>query len=304
MKFGIIALLLAAVAVPSVLFATQEQNGTEARIAAYKHEDGRVEFAMQIKRGGEWQERILPNIRTLGQNARTGKWLVSSSVTVPDFIGVYGGNGWFDWTELGEGELHYGGYNPDPGGIYYTRIGLRASIATNEHGHLTAATFNIACTTELASIDQWRQGGPAFSAGFTFYNNDGRQWHPVRVDFSEPDPGSYVDPNLFTWEPETTPILLRGTKSNGDTEDWWVNTFDVRWLLHELREYDQLSIGIVGRRGYVSDRDRDGRTRYYGEPEIFLAVFDNFGAMFATPLQENIDRCGTYTWIDFPWLRE
>lgn len=304
LKFGIIAVIFAAVAIPSLLVATQEQQGTEARVAAYKHEDGRVEFAIQIKRGGEWQERILPSNRTLARNARAGTWLTSSSVTIPDFIGIYGGNGWFDWRELDEGELRSGGYNPDPGGIYTTRIDLRASSASNDEGHLTAATFAISCTTELSSIEHWWQGGPGFSAGFTFYNNDGQEWYPVRVNFVEPALDGFFDPNLSTWAPRTTPVLMTGTKSNGDTKDWWVNTFDVRWLLHELREYDQLYIGVIGHRGYEPARNGDGRTRYYEQPEIFRATFENFGEMFTTPLQENIDRCGTYTWIDFPWLRD
>lgn len=299
LKIGIIALLLAAVAVPSVLFATQRHSGTEARVAAYKHEDGRVEFAIQIKRGGEWQERILPGIRTVTPNSRTGRWLASSSVTIPDFIGIYGGNGgWFEWRELEAGELRYGGYDPDPGGVYTTRIDHRAGIATNDDGHVSAAMFSINCATVLDSVGQF--GGSGFGASFTFYNHDGERWHHVRVNFNEPDLSGFFDPNQSTWEPRSTPIVLTGTKANGDTKDWWINTFDVAWLLHELREYDELYIGIVGHRGYG-----DGSpTRYYDQPEIFRATFDKFGEMFTTPLQENIDRCGTYAWIDYPWLRD
>ena len=76
------ALLLAAVTIPSVLFATQGQTETEARINAYKHEDGRIEFGMQLREGDGWGERILPRGRYLPLSAPTGRWLNSTSVII------------------------------------------------------------------------------------------------------------------------------------------------------------------------------------------------------------------------------
>lgn len=80
--------LLAAIAVPSVLFATQGNRGTEARVAAYKHEDGRVEFAIQVREGDRWGERLLPRGRVLGANARTGRWLTSTPVSLPGSVSL------------------------------------------------------------------------------------------------------------------------------------------------------------------------------------------------------------------------
>lgn len=76
-----IAVFVVLVAVPSMLYATQGGSNTlETRIAAFKHENGDVEFALQTKDGGDWGERILPSGRTLRASAPTGKWITSTSV--------------------------------------------------------------------------------------------------------------------------------------------------------------------------------------------------------------------------------
>ncbi len=73
---------LAAIAVPPILLATQERQATEARVAAFKHDDGRIEFALQVRDGTEWGERILPTGRFLRPTARTGRWIPSTAVTL------------------------------------------------------------------------------------------------------------------------------------------------------------------------------------------------------------------------------
>ena len=80
-KFAVIVLLLAAIALPSALFATQER-GTETRISAYKHDDGRIEFALQVREGSGWSTRIEPDVNILPTSAAAGRWYVSSSVNV------------------------------------------------------------------------------------------------------------------------------------------------------------------------------------------------------------------------------
>ena len=76
------AVLVAAIAVPSVLLATQGQQTTEARVAAYKHEDGRIEFAIQVREGSGWGERILPTGRFLSPTVSTGRWIPSTAVAL------------------------------------------------------------------------------------------------------------------------------------------------------------------------------------------------------------------------------
>ena len=75
------ALLLAAITIPTVLYAAQGGGESlEARIAAFKHESGDVEFAIQVKEGNEWGERILPSRRTLRADVSAGTWRVSAPV--------------------------------------------------------------------------------------------------------------------------------------------------------------------------------------------------------------------------------
>ena len=81
-KLLIYAVVLAAIALPSILIATQERQPTEARVAAFKHEDGRIEFAIQVREGSGWGERILPRGRFLRPTASTGRWIPSTPVTL------------------------------------------------------------------------------------------------------------------------------------------------------------------------------------------------------------------------------
>ena len=54
-----------------------------ARIAAQRLADGRVEFALQQRRqDGSWGERLLPQRRFFPSNATTARWLVSSPLTI------------------------------------------------------------------------------------------------------------------------------------------------------------------------------------------------------------------------------
>jgi hypothetical protein len=73
--------LLIAIAAPAVLYAIQaQQESLEARVAAFKHESGNIEFAIQVKDSDGWGERVLPRARTLGGDAPTGRWFISSAV--------------------------------------------------------------------------------------------------------------------------------------------------------------------------------------------------------------------------------
>lgn len=55
---------------------------SEARISARRLADGRVEFALQLRAGGGWGERVLPWARYFRPNAAAGRWLHSSPVSV------------------------------------------------------------------------------------------------------------------------------------------------------------------------------------------------------------------------------
>ena len=53
---------------------------SEARISARRLADGRVEFALQLRDGGGWGERVLPSARYFSPSAAAGRWLHSSPV--------------------------------------------------------------------------------------------------------------------------------------------------------------------------------------------------------------------------------
>lgn len=80
-KLAIVVVLCAAVAVPSALVLTQGQ-GTDTRIVAYIHENGSVEFGLQLKEGDEWGGIIQPRARFLSPDAPRGRWLSSSEMNI------------------------------------------------------------------------------------------------------------------------------------------------------------------------------------------------------------------------------
>ena len=50
------------------------------RIAAKRHGNGRIEFALQVRDGERWGERILPSARTITASGRRGHWLNTAAV--------------------------------------------------------------------------------------------------------------------------------------------------------------------------------------------------------------------------------
>ena len=77
--------LLVAVALAAVVLAfapapaDAQSNETEGRIAARRLSDGRIEFALQLRSGSEWGERILPQRRYFPASSQL-RWLTSSAV--------------------------------------------------------------------------------------------------------------------------------------------------------------------------------------------------------------------------------
>ena len=56
-------------------------GGSAVRIVARRHTDGRVEVALQERRGEDaWGDRILPRWRIVGADATAGRWQTSSAV--------------------------------------------------------------------------------------------------------------------------------------------------------------------------------------------------------------------------------
>jgi len=68
-----------------VLFSSvglAQDAGTEVRITAMRHDDGRIEFALQEREGSGWSDRILPRARFFPATGREGRWLASTPIRV------------------------------------------------------------------------------------------------------------------------------------------------------------------------------------------------------------------------------
>ncbi|MCY4615410.1 MAG: hypothetical protein OXC71_03340 [Chloroflexi bacterium] len=77
----IIALLVGVIALGAGI-AVAHSDGTEIRITAMRHDDGRIEFAVQERDGEGWGERVLPRARFFPASGREGRWLSSTPIIV------------------------------------------------------------------------------------------------------------------------------------------------------------------------------------------------------------------------------
>ncbi len=77
----VVAATTVAVALSVGVVVATDNRTTEVRIAAQRHESGRIEFALQQRAlDGSWRERILPTRRFFPASGREGRWLTSSSI--------------------------------------------------------------------------------------------------------------------------------------------------------------------------------------------------------------------------------
>ena len=75
-----VLLALCGVAAPA---AHGADGDIDVRITAQRLADGRTEFALQQRQlGGEWGDRLLPRLRFFPATTTTGRWLVSSPLTL------------------------------------------------------------------------------------------------------------------------------------------------------------------------------------------------------------------------------
>ena len=76
----VVGAMIGAVALAVVQAATSET--AEVRISARRLGDGRVEFALQQRIAGEWNERELPDGRFFPPGAELGSWLNSTPLVI------------------------------------------------------------------------------------------------------------------------------------------------------------------------------------------------------------------------------
>ena len=271
LKFGIIGLLLAAIAVPSVLFATQGQQATKARINAYKHEDGRIEFAMQVREGDGWSERILPTGRFLGTNAPTGKWLNSTPFAIPAqqsgpylSIPIRDVSGVYQVPHTDTLVSFYSGEVTDSGGfgtILYVQAAAAASDDHNVEVDLGRTTLRLTCT------------GTEFYGSFVMNINYGENRYGAlhyMKDIYDEEQGSWIAVRKYDYNFET------GERITVE-EDRWQSDYRLDMEdMKRLQQYDDMWVGYPHTGG--------GWT---------VAKFD-LRVLFNTPVQANLDYCGEY----------
>ena len=89
---GVLAALLVAVMLSQQSVAAQDEYLLiEARVAAQRHDDGRVEVVLEVRRDGAgWTEQITPVHRFLPDPAPIGVWWNSTPpLTVPGVQGQF-----------------------------------------------------------------------------------------------------------------------------------------------------------------------------------------------------------------------
>ena len=62
--------VLVALVLPTTAGAELAGSGSEVRIGAQRLDDGRTEFALQVREEGSWSELVLPRSRLLPDNRR------------------------------------------------------------------------------------------------------------------------------------------------------------------------------------------------------------------------------------------
>lgn len=270
LKIGAIAVLLAAIAVPTALFATQSPQETKARINAYKHEDGRIEFAIQVRDGDEWGDRILPRGRILRTTAPTGRWLSSRPVTLPTGPSVrlpittseyY----WFDGDYRHNRGYFVANRNNNDLGRFITDITVSGTVAYNEGSGVEereTPTLHLSCYEPLHD-----EGG--FSGSVSTPRD------------AYPDSTVVFTAEQFSWDG------YGGFDSDSvaDTSRWEVTATDDNrhslWRISqermlELKGFHRLTVGYY---------DEDGN--------VFIVQF-SLERAFGTPVQPNLDHCGEY----------
>ncbi|WP_419917781.1 RCC1 domain-containing protein [Candidatus Poriferisocius sp.] len=75
--------LVGAITIPGVLAQDPAPTDPQVRITARKLNNGRIEFALQqTKTDGSWSDRLLPQNRYFPPDTPTGRWLISTPLTL------------------------------------------------------------------------------------------------------------------------------------------------------------------------------------------------------------------------------
>ena len=280
----VLVALVAATAI-GVSIGQDSSTSTEVRINARQLEDGRVEFGLQQREGGDWGERILPQVRMMPADAPAGEWLSTSSIMLqsepssPDRI-LASTDGWTTAREEGGLSYRVEAVVDDAGSVYLQselaiQIGDQAFIHGVDNPY-PAIWLVISCVDGVRSIEiQFVRSEPATSSRFSyqFFLADYVIHETEAAAFGLSSEGSRSVSGLVwrAWD---------------DYVGYGTTTVNVRRdndLYFGIRDAYALYIELIGS----------------GSRDTFIAELDG---VWDTPVQPNLDRCGSYSWRSLPTL--
>ncbi len=247
------------------LALAQSGGEAEVRITAQRLEDGRTEFGLQQRVNGEWGERILPRRNLFPAEIEPGRWLNSTPVTLEPapIVRELGAESYDDnriTTLVRERELTDG----------VTGIETRLQVVEDgQHKYGDQPLrLTIVCvkgrvwhrfglTRVVPGTDVW--GSAVYQISVAPSADGGGVKPNSRLSFSE-----------FAYRAEQAPEMFGYSAAPG-----WSVEVPV-YILAQLHSADQVVITITG-----------------ADDESVTATFSMNG-VFETPIQPNIDRCGTY----------
>ncbi|MDE2987792.1 MAG: hypothetical protein OXT70_07020 [Chloroflexota bacterium] len=278
-KFLAGVILLAAVAVPSVLFATQGEGSGEARINARKLEDGRIEFAMQVKEGNAWSDRILPRGRYFPAHAEVGKWLNSTPVSLSSggvalqlpistaATARWEQDVWYTWQGESQQLKNQGSFTTyvdefTPGQPFVTSVSIQGHT---DHASITNISLNFVCHPGGNNRKGIEEGGyiTMWDAASSYDGHEFGYDYTRNVEFVA---------QLIDWNPG-----LGAEPTVTNEKRWEQSELTIsKEIMRELKQYSDL---------YVAMWDLGGKR--------FSTRFP-VGPGLATAVQPNLDHCGDY----------
>ena len=296
----ILAVVMLLIAASGYALGQSLRGETEVRINARQLEDGRVEFALQQRAGGEWGERILPRSRMFPADPPVGQWLSSSAVALE-------GAGTTDWRHgSAEGQILW----PTDGWQAFGDVGLvwYDVREESEGGQRTSLSSRLAFTG-IDDLPQMSPNGPPPPA-LIIGCDDGQR--SIAIDYVRTAPTTSIYGDEYyvaTWR-----VIVQSDEqyAAGLDGDVLISGQD-SWLVARVNRGSNENVGLEGTRQVLVDRPTqfyldlrspgaswveitllgDGQINEYSF-EIWDRIDDV--TVWDSPVQPNLDRCGDYDW--------
>ena len=254
-----IAAFVTAVICGGVLLATTGDGTSEVRIVARQLDDGRVEFGLQQREDGEWGERILPASRLFPASVSHSRWLNSSPVQVSSTPSGTTP----DSQRTGESERD--AIIRTPQSKFYDGSRIFTSVRIDEIDDSLITSVAIEGDGDYAS---WEDPATLWVSCF----GDNLEVWFSDLPLSDIGTGGRSDEYSVTYRFDSEPAQ---TQVWGTTSDYTVTAPNSGSFFEALKTHRRLIM------------------RFSGYSETDSVTFDLTGA-FETPVQPNLDYCGSY----------